>query len=49
MMKDFQLKEKIEGIGLNIAKDTIEDYPNVLLNTEIEDNLFKQELIIYNR
>ena len=45
----FSTKGKNRGIGLNIAKDTIEDYPNVLLNTEIEDNLFKQELIIYNR
>lgn len=44
----FSTKGKNRGIGLNIAKDTIEDYPNVLLNTEIEDNLFKQELIIYN-
>lgn len=42
----FSTKGKNRGIGLNIAKDTIEEYPNILLNTEIKDNLFKQELVI---
>lgn len=42
----FSTKGKNRGIGLNIAKDTVEDYSNILLNTEIKDNLFKQELVI---
>jgi two-component system sensor histidine kinase AgrC len=42
----FSTKGKNRGIGLNIVKDTVEDYSNILLNTEIKDNLFKQELVI---
>ncbi len=44
----FSTKGKNRGIGLNIVKDTVEDYSNILLNTEIKDNLFKQELVICN-
>ncbi|WP_163247962.1 sensor histidine kinase [Clostridium argentinense] len=44
----FSTKGKNRGIGLNIVKDTVEDYSNILLNTEIKDNLFKQELVVCN-
>ncbi|MBZ9621687.1 GHKL domain-containing protein [Clostridium sp. FP2] len=47
--KGFSTKGKNRGLGLGIVKDIIENYPNILLNTEINNNLFKQELVVYNK
>ncbi len=45
--KDFSTKGQGRGIGLKSVRDIIsENYNNVLLNTKIEDSIFKQELII---
>lgn len=46
----FSTKGNGRGLGLNIIRDIIEEkYSNILLNTEIIDNTFNQELIIYNK
>ncbi|MCB2291741.1 GHKL domain-containing protein [Clostridium sp. CS001] len=47
--KGFSTKGKNRGIGLSIAKDTIDKHSNILLNTDVDDNLFRQELIVYNK
>ena len=47
--KGFSTKGENRGLGLSIAKDIIKKYPNILLNTDIENNLFKQELLICNK
>lgn len=45
--ENFSTKGKGRGIGLKTVKNIIDDnYKNVLINTTIENSMFKQELII---
>ncbi|WP_261828817.1 GHKL domain-containing protein [Inconstantimicrobium mannanitabidum] len=44
---NYSTKGKNHGIGLKTIRNIINnDYNNILLNTKLEDGLFKQELII---
>lgn len=48
--KNFSTKGNGRGIGLNNVRNLIDNrYKNVLLNTKIENCIFKQELIIQNK
>lgn len=47
--KGFSTKGENRGLGLCIVKDIIKKYPNILLNTEVENKLFKQELLVCNK
>ena len=47
--KGFSTKGENRGLGLSIVNDIIKEYPNILLNTEVENNLFKQELLVCNK
>ncbi len=45
--KDFSTKGENHGIGLKFVKDLINNsYKNILLNTSVNNGVFKQELII---
>jgi two-component system sensor histidine kinase AgrC len=47
--KGFSTKGENRGVGLNNVKDILANrYKNVILNTSIEDEMFKQELWIRN-
>lgn len=47
--KNFSTKGVNRGIGLTSVKELIDtSYENILLNTSVSDNIFKQELIINN-
>ncbi|OOM79827.1 sensor protein CitS [Clostridium sp. BL-8] len=47
--KNFSTKGENRGIGLNTVRYLIDKYyKNILLNTSIEDCIFKQELIIHS-
>lgn len=46
----FSTKGTDRGFGLNIVRRLInKKYPNILLNTKIESEIFKHELIINNK
>lgn len=48
--KNFSTKGQDRGIGLNSIREIVDKrYKNVLLNTTIENCIFKQELIIHNK
>jgi Predicted signal transduction protein with a C-terminal ATPase domain len=50
IQKGFTTKGEGRGVGLKIVRDiTSVKYDNVLLNTEIKDAVFMQELVIYNK
>lgn len=42
--KGYSSKGKNRGQGLSIVKKLIEQHPNILLNTEIKNNLFVQDI-----
>jgi len=44
--KGYSSKGKNRGQGLSIVKKLIEQHPNILLNTEIKNNLFVQDITI---
>lgn len=44
----FSTKQENRGYGLNNVMDIKKNYPNLMLNTSIEDNLFVQELELKN-
>jgi two-component system sensor histidine kinase AgrC len=44
--KDFSTKGEGRGLGLWITRNIVKKYKNVMLNTFVEGNIFKQELII---
>ncbi|ADZ19124.1 Histidine kinase-like ATPase [Clostridium acetobutylicum EA 2018] len=47
--RGFSTKGDNRGIGLSNLKDIIGKYPNVMLDTVIEDNQFKQIIDIKNK
>ena len=44
--KGYSSKGKNRGQGLSIVKKLVEQHPNILLNTEIKNNLFVQDITI---
>ncbi|WP_339288367.1 GHKL domain-containing protein [Ureibacillus sp. FSL K6-0786] len=42
----YSTKKGNRGYGLNNVKDILNNYPNVLMNTSIEENIFIQEIEI---
>ena len=44
--KGYSSRGKNRGQGLSIVKKLIEQHPNILLNTEIKNNLFVQDITI---
>ncbi len=45
--KDFSTKPKNSGIGLWKVKKILKHYDNILLNTSVNNNLFRHQLKIY--
>lgn len=44
-IKGFSTKGSNRGLGLTIVKDLVAKYPNTTLETEVQDGLFKQQII----